>query len=200
MLIKSADFLGSAAAPEQFPQPKFPEYAFIGRSNVGKSSLINMLLKRKGLAKTSATPGKTRLINHFAINGSWYIADLPGYGYAKVSKDERHQWKQLIDTYILKRPNLLSVFCLIDIRHAALKNDLEFMTWLGENGIPFILTFTKCDKITPAEITTKVEAYQQTLGAKWEALPQCLVTSAVNASGRNDILDIIITTNKIFQK
>lgn len=176
-----------------------PEYAFIGRSNVGKSSLINMLCGRKSLAKTSSTPGKTQLINHFLINDQWYLVDLPGYGYAKVAKSLNKTWQKFITDYLIKRENLMNVFVLIDARHPAQKIDLEFMQWLGEKGIPFSMIFTKLDKLTTTEKSKFFPAYQKQMLELWEEMPPYFISSAITADGREEILDYIQEVNKYFK-
>ena len=163
MLIKSANFVKSSSKWQECPEPNIAEYAFIGRSNVGKSSLINAMMNKKDLAKTSQTPGKTQLINHFLVNEEWYLTDLPGYGYAKVSKSQRKDFEKLITNYILNRKNLVNLFILVDIRHTPQKIDLEFMEWCAESGIPFSIIFTKADKLKPNAVTQNVETYQQNL-------------------------------------
>ncbi len=173
-----------------------PEYAFIGRSNVGKSSLINMLTNSKSLAKISSKPGKTRLINHFLINESWYLVDLPGYGYAKVPIPEKKKWEKFIRRYILNRENLYCLFVLIDIRHEPQMADLEFMEWLGINQMPFSIIFTKADKLKPEEVEGKVEDYSAIMLEKWEEMPTHFVTSVVTKSGKSEILDFIEKVNK----
>ena len=173
-----------------------PEYAFIGRSNVGKSSLINMLTGRKGLAKTSSMPGKTLLINHFLINGSWYIVDLPGYGYAKRGKDMRDKLRRMIEGYVGQREQMTNLFVLIDSRHAPQKIDLEFMQWLGENGVPFSIVFTKMDKIGKVVGMKNVEAYKKILQQSWEELPPVFLTSSEDRRGREELLDYIDSVNK----
>lgn len=193
MEIKEAEFVVSQTDYKNCPAPAFPEFGFIGRSNVGKSSLINMLTNRKGLAKTSSTPGKTQLINHFIINESWYLVDLPGYGYAKVSKTSKSTWDKMIRDYLKFRPNLMYVFVLIDVRHEAQKNDLEFIQWLGENGIPFVLIFTKADKLSAEQVNQSVEKYRKTLSETWEELMPMFVSSAEKKRGRDEILEFIET-------
>lgn len=179
------------------PQTDVPEYAFIGRSNVGKSSLINMLGKSKSLAKTSQKPGKTLLINHFKVdNGEWYIVDLPGYGYAARGKETREKFSRIIKGYILNRPQLTSLFVLIDIRHEPQKIDVEFLDWLGENGVPFSIVFTKADKLGPVAAQRNVEAYKKTLLKNWEELPPVFVTSSEKGQGRQELLDYIFSINK----
>lgn len=196
MNIFSAEFEKSSKYLEDCPQGNKPEYAFIGRSNVGKSSLINMLVNRKGLAKTSSTPGKTQLINHFIINDSWYLTDLPGYGYAKASKTERAAFSKMIEKYILGRPNLVNLFVLIDSRHLPMKIDLEFINWLGENNIPFNLVFTKIDKISQREFSYNFKKYSQELRQTWEELPEMFKTSSEKKIGKEEILSFIEDTNK----
>ena len=200
MEIKSAKYEISNAKVEQCPDTKVPEYAFIGRSNVGKSSLINMLTKRKGLAKTSQKPGKTLLINHFCINdGDFYIVDLPGYGYASRGKEQREDFKRIIEEYILHRQQMTLLFVLIDIRHEPQKIDLAFLNWLGENGVPFAIVFTNADKLGPNAGKAKVEAYKQELLKTWETLPPVFITSSEKSSGREELLDYIEDTNKLMR-
>ena len=191
MDIKKAEFTISSAKLSQCPKDDKAELAFIGRSNVGKSSLINMLTEHKGLAKTSATPGKTLLINHFKINDSWYIVDLPGYGFAKRSKKVQDELTKMITSYILYREQLLNVFLLIDIRHDPQKIDIEFMEWLGENGVPFSIVFTKADKLTAGKAKANVNKYLNSLLSTWEELPPHFVTSAEKRIGRDVLLDYI---------
>ena len=191
MEIKSATFTISSAKISQCPQDTKAEFAFIGRSNVGKSSLINMLTNHKGLAKTSATPGKTLLINHFLINNEWYIVDLPGYGFAKRSKSVQRSIEEMISSYILHREQLVNVFLLIDVRHNPQKIDTEFMTWLGENGIPFSIVFTKADKLSAAQLRQNVDNYMKSLLETWEELPPYFVTSSEKKQGREPLLDYI---------
>ena len=191
MEIKAATFTISSAKISQCPQDTKVEFAFIGRSNVGKSSLINMLTNHKGLAKTSATPGKTLLINHFLINNEWYIVDLPGYGFAKRSKSVQRSIEEMISSYILRREQLVNVFLLIDVRHNPQKIDTEFMTWLGENGIPFSIVFTKADKLSAAQLRQNVDNYMKSLLETWEELPPYFVTSSEKKQGREPLLDYI---------
>ena len=191
MEIKSATFTISSAKISQCPQDTKAEFAFIGRSNVGKSSLINMLTNHKGLAKTSATPGKTLLINHFLINNEWYIVDLPGYGFAKRSKGVQRSIEEMISSYILRREQLVNVFLLIDVRHNPQKIDTEFMTWLGENGIPFSIVFTKADKLSAAQLRQNVDNYMKSLLETWEELPPYFVTSSEKKQGREPLLNYI---------
>lgn len=196
MDIKKAEFVVSAPMVSMCPQDTKPEYAFIGRSNVGKSSLINMLTNHKGLAKTSATPGKTLLINHFIINNEWYLVDLPGYGYAQRSKKEIQRLDQMIRGYILQRHQLVNVFVLADVRLQPQKIDLEFYQWLGESSIPFSIVFTKADKLSASKVKTNIEAYKKVLLETWEDLPPLFVTSAQNKQGRDELLDYIESINR----
>ena len=191
MEIKTAEFAISSPMVSMCPQDTKSEYAFIGRSNVGKSSLINMLTNNKKLAKTSATPGKTLLINHFIINKEWYLVDLPGYGFAKRSKKEQQKLEQMISGYILQREQLVNVFVLIDIRLEPQKIDLEFMEWLGQSQIPFSIIFTKADKLSTTKGKTNVEAYKKRLLEDWEELPPIFITSAENRQGKEDVLNYI---------
>ena len=200
MLIKSANFVKSSSKWQECPEPNIAEYAFIGRSNVGKSSLINAMMNKKDLAKTSQTPGKTQLINHFLVNEEWYLTDLPGYGYAKVSKSQRKDFEKLITNYILNRKNLVNIFILVDIRHTPQKIDLEFMEWCAESGIPFSIIFTKADKLKPNAITQNVETYQQKLLETWEELPELYITSAERKEGGENILNFIEHTNEYLRK
>lgn len=177
------------------PEPNKPEYAFIGRSNVGKSSLINMLVDHKKLAKVSSKPGKTKLINHFLINSEWYLADLPGYGYAKVSKGDKKQFFEIINEYILERENLVNLFVLIDSRHPPQKIDIEFMEWLGENGIPFSMVFTKIDKLTSNNLNKNIKFYNKKMLEYWEELPVSFTSSAVKGTGREQLLGYIESIN-----
>ena len=196
MQIKSAEFVVSSARIDQCPNSNLPEYAFIGRSNVGKSSLINMLTGKGKLAKTSATPGKTILINHFVINGEWYLVDLPGYGYAKRSKKDTEKFEHMITTYILDREQMTNLFLLIDVRHEPQQIDLEFMEWLGENGVPFSIVFTKADKVSKAKLNGNVMHYLTELKKQWEELPPYFVTSSETKAGREEILNYIEEINK----
>ena len=195
MEIKSAEFIISNTDISKCPQHDLPEYAFIGRSNVGKSSLINMLTGRKGLAMTSATPGKTLLINHFLINKEWYLVDLPGYGYAQRGQAQREKLTRIINNYILERPQLTSLFVLIDSRLEPQKIDLEFITWLGENAVPFGIIFTKADKLGRGRLTENVNKVLDTLKEQWEELPPHFITSSLDRSGRDEVLDYISTIN-----
>lgn len=191
MIIKSAEFVISNTQVSKCPQGNLPEFAFIGRSNVGKSSLINMLCNKKKLAMTSQKPGKTLLINHFLINQQWHLVDLPGYGYAKTSKTQREKLQKIIESYILKREQLYNLFVLVDSRLEAQKIDLEFMEWLGENGIPFSIIFTKIDKQSNAETQRKINRYKKKLQEVWEELPPILTSSSEKAIGREEILSYI---------
>ena len=196
MEIKQAEFSLSAPVVTMCPKDTKPEYAFIGRSNVGKSSLINMLTNNKKLAKTSSTPGKTLLINHFIINREWYLVDLPGYGYAKRSKKEIQKLDQMIRGYILQREQLVNVFVLVDVRLEPQKIDLEFIEWLGLSSIPFAIVFTKADKLTPNKARQAVEAYKKTLLETWEELPPIFLTSAEKREGRDEVLQYIDDINR----
>ncbi|MBC3845204.1 YihA family ribosome biogenesis GTP-binding protein [Winogradskyella echinorum] len=196
MKIKSAEFVVSNSEVAKCPKNNLPEYAFIGRSNVGKSSLINMLTDRKSLAKTSGRPGKTQLINHFIINDSWYLVDLPGYGYARVSKTSKKKFQKFITNYFEKRQQLISAFVLVDIRHKPQPIDLEFMQYLGESGIPFGIIFTKADKLKPMAIDRHVNEYCEELLKTWEEIPQYFVTSSSKHIGKEDVLDFIGNINE----
>lgn len=196
MKIISAKYLGSCPKHDMCPNTGLPEYAFIGRSNVGKSSLINALTERKNLALTSSTPGKTMCINHFIINDSWYIVDLPGYGYAQRGKKAMDKLKNMIEGYVLHREQLTCLFVLIDIRHDPQAKDLDFINFLGENGVPFALVFTKADKLTHSKINPTVEKYLATLREQWEELPPYFVTSSANKLGRDELLSYIDDINK----
>ncbi|WGQ08539.1 ribosome biogenesis GTP-binding protein YihA/YsxC [Pedobacter gandavensis] len=198
MIIKSATFICSNTKVSALPVANMPEYAFIGRSNVGKSSLINMLVNQHGLAKTSQKPGKTQLINHFLINEKWYIVDLPGYGYAKVSKNSRESWEKFIRYYITRRESLQCVFVLIDSRLEPQKIDLEFCCWMGEIQIPFVLAFTKADKQSATKTDKNIAAFKKALGGWFEEIPPCFVTSAEKQQGREEILEFIEQTNLDF--
>lgn len=191
MVIKSAEFVISNSQVSKCPTTGLPEYAFIGRSNVGKSSLINMLTGRKGLAMTSQKPGKTQLINHFIINDAWYLVDLPGYGYARLSKDGREKLKKMIEDYVLERKELICLFVLVDARHDPQKIDLEFIKWLGEEGVPFALVFTKADKLTKGKLAANIEGYKARLRQQWEELPPLFITSSEERLGREELLDYI---------
>ncbi|MBR1449093.1 MAG: YihA family ribosome biogenesis GTP-binding protein [Prevotella sp.] len=196
MEIKTAEFTLSAPNVGMCPQDTKPEYAFIGRSNVGKSSLINMLCRNKRLAKTSSTPGKTLLINHFIINREWYLVDLPGYGFAKRSKSEVAKLDQMIRGYILGREQLVNVFVLIDVRLEPQKIDLEFMEWLGVSSVPFSIVFTKADKLSALKVRQNVEAYTRAMMETWEEMPPYFVTSSEKGDGRDEVLDYIAQINQ----
>ena len=195
MEIRSAEFIISNTRIDRCPQDSLPEYAFIGRSNVGKSSLINMLTRKPKLAMTSATPGKTMLINHFLINKTWYLVDLPGYGYAQRGKKAKDKLTQIIESYILGREQMTNLFLLIDIRHEPLAIDLEFIEWLGENGVPFSIVFTKADKLGIQRQRENVERYLARLSEQWEELPPHFVTSSEKGLGRAELLDYIQSIN-----
>lgn len=196
MIIKSAEFVISNTDVKKCPASTLPEYAFIGRSNVGKSSLINMLTQRKGLAMTSQKPGKTQLINHFLINNEWHLVDLPGYGFARVGQSNRERLKSIIENYILEREQLTNLFILLDCRHEPQKIDLEFIEWAGENGVPFALVFTKADKLSKGKLASNIEAYKQTLLESWEELPPIFITSSEAKEGRDELLNYIEDINK----
>jgi len=191
MIIHSATFIKSSPTIKECPSPKKPEFGFIGRSNVGKSSLINMLTGWSKLAKTSVQPGKTRTINHFLVNDSWYLVDLPGYGYAKVPIKLREKWVRATEEYILKRENLVSLFVLLDTRHKPQRSDLEFMEFLGLNQIPFTRVFTKSDKLTMSALENSVNQYNSEMLKNWESLPVSFISSAVKGNGRDEILNYI---------
>ncbi|WP_242133541.1 ribosome biogenesis GTP-binding protein YihA/YsxC [Aestuariivivens marinum] len=195
MHIKSAEFVMSNSNVAKCPKSMLPEYAFIGRSNVGKSSLINMLTGRKSLAKTSGRPGKTQLINHFLINKNWHLVDLPGYGYARVSKSAKKTFQKFITQYFALREQLVTAFVLVDIRHKPQPIDLEFMQWLGENGIPFSIIFTKADKLKSNAITRHVEDYKAVLLETWETIPNYFITSSSKSMGKEDVLNYIDELN-----
>ncbi|MBZ9779024.1 ribosome biogenesis GTP-binding protein YihA/YsxC [Psychroflexus sp. CAK8W] len=196
MKIKTSEFVMSNSDVTKCPSTQLPEYAFIGRSNVGKSSLINMLTGRKALAKVSGKPGKTRLINHFLINENWHLVDLPGYGYAKVSKKEKKTFQKYITAYFEKRQQLVNTFILIDSRHSPQPIDLEFLEWMGMNTIPFSIVFTKADKLKPNALERNVEDYKSKLLETWEELPPYFVTSSANQTGRDEILNYIQSINE----
>lgn len=198
-MINEARFIISNTDIKKCPKPNMPEYAFIGRSNVGKSSLINMICNNKKLAKTSGKPGKTQLINHFEINGSWYLVDLPGYGYAKVSKTSRQKWQKFIEIYLTKRENLMNVFVLVDSRHEPQKIDMEFMEWLGVNGIPFSIVFTKADKLTSNALAKIQKGYKKEMLKKWESMPPTFITSATSSLGKEKLVKYIEDINPHFR-
>ena len=200
MEIKSSEYSISSPTVSLCPKDTKPEYAFIGRSNVGKSSLINMLCNHKGLAKTSATPGKTIMINHFIINKEWYLVDLPGYGYAKRSKTQRDKLEQMIAQYILQREQLANVFVLIDIRHDPQTIDREFIDWLGQSQIPFCIVFTKADKLAKAKVEPAAKAWMEKLLDTWEELPPYFITSSSSRQGREEVLNYIEEINRSFQE
>jgi len=195
MIIREAKFITSSQTVAQCPKGDLPEYAFIGRSNVGKSSLINMLVERKNLAKTSSTPGKTRLINHFLIDDSWYLCDLPGYGYAKVSKKQREAFAKMIEQYAIHRTNLVCFFVLIDSRIPPQELDLDFIDWLGDSQLPFVLLYTKCDKVSQKERFQTIEQMKEHLSESWDELPMIIETSAVKGTGRDKVMGFIKATN-----
>lgn len=197
--LKEASFVKSSAQPSECPKPDRPEYAFIGRSNVGKSSLLNMLVGRNSLAKTSSTPGKTQLINHFDVDDTWYLVDLPGFGYAKVSKSDRVKWMKVTKQYLNSRTNLMCVMMLVDSRIPAQKVDLEFMAWMGEVGLPFVLVFTKVDKLNKAERASFLPAYEAVMLKQWHKMPPVFVTSGNTGEGREEVLRFIASTNGLYQ-
>ena len=199
MKVKNAKFVCSSPRADMCPNTTEPEYAFIGRSNVGKSSLINMITNHSKLAMTSSTPGKTMLINHFLINNEWYIVDLPGYGYAQRGKKEIQKLANIINYYVLERQQLTCLFLLIDIRHEPQKKDIEFIDFLGENQVPFAIVFTKADKLKKQQVKPAVSKYMEFLKQYWEELPLYFITSATTAQGRDDILDYIDSVNKSLQ-
>lgn len=196
MDIVKAEFITSNTSVGKCPKSDKHEYAFIGRSNVGKSSLINMLTNNKNLAKTAVKPGKTQLINHFLVNGSWYMVDLPGYGYARTSQSSRIQFEKMIRDYILKRENLICLFVLIDSRHEPQKIDLEFMEWLGENGVPFVMVFTKADKLSLDERINCIDNYHKKMLETWESTPVAFITSAEKRLGRDELIGYIDELNR----
>lgn len=200
MQIKSAEFVMSNSDVAKCPKSHLPEYAFIGRSNVGKSSLINMLMQRKNLAKTSGRPGKTQLINHFLINKNWHLVDLPGYGYAKVSKKSKKTFQKFITEYFLKREQLVMGFVLVDCRHQPQPIDLEFMEWLGEQQFPFAIIFTKADKLKPKALERNIKEYQEKMLETWIEMPQYFVTSSSNAIGREEVLHYIDQINQTLDR
>lgn len=196
MVIKSAKFVISNTDVKKCPTGGLPEYAFIGRSNVGKSSLINMLTGYKGLAMTSQKPGKTQLINHFLINDEWHLVDLPGYGYARLGQSAREKLRTMIESYILRREQLLSLFVLVDCRHEPQRIDLEFIQWVGEHGVPFAIIFTKADKLSKGRLSANVDAYRKKLLETWEELPPIFVTSSDTKLGRDEVLGYINEINQ----
>ena len=198
MEIHQANYIQSAQKLGDLPKPVLPEYAFTGRSNVGKSSLINMICQRNKLAITSSKPGRTQAINHFLIDENWYLVDLPGYGFAKVSKKSREAWQKMIRRYLRERENLVSVFALVDIRVKPMDSDLEFIRLLGEQGLPFQIVFTKADQLKQRAVQAQLEAYREKLSEDWEEMPGMIVTSAKKKSGRDEILRYIEEGNKVF--
>ena len=200
MRIKSAEFLVSNSDVGKCPKDHFPEFAFIGRSNVGKSSLINMLMQRKNLAKTSGRPGKTQLINHFIINKNWYLVDLPGYGYARVSKSSKKVFQKFITQYFAERTQLVLAFVLVDCRHEPQPIDMEFMTWMGGNGIPFSIIFTKADKLKPNALKRHIEAYSEKMLETWEEMPSYFITSSSKDTGRKELLEYIGSINEAMKQ
>ncbi|NCD68479.1 ribosome biogenesis GTP-binding protein YihA/YsxC [Mucilaginibacter agri] len=199
MIVKSAEFICSNTQVSKLPPPEKPEYAFIGRSNVGKSSLINMLTAKKGLAKTSQTPGKTQLINHFLINDEWFLVDLPGYGYARISKSKKEDWNKFIRFYLDKRESLQCVMVLIDSRLEPQKIDLEFCNWLGEHGLPFVIIFTKADKQSSIKTDQNVAAFKRKLTETFDSMPDYFITSSENKLGREEVLGFIDSVNARFK-
>jgi GTP-binding protein len=197
-VIRSAEFVKSSSALGQCPAPNLPEFAFIGRSNVGKSSLINMITSRKSLAKTSSTPGKTQVINHFIINNSWYLVDLPGYGFAKISRSQREAWEKMTMDYLTGRTSLISTFVLIDSRIEPQRSDMEFMERLAHAGLPFAMVFTKADKLTKNELASSMAAYKRTMLRSWESMPQHIITSAETGLGREELLEYISSNSVHF--
>jgi GTP-binding protein len=195
MLIKSAEFVMSNSDVAKCPKDRLPEYAFIGRSNVGKSSLINMLMQRKNLAKTSGRPGKTQLINHFLINKNWYLVDLPGYGYARVSKSSKKVFQKFITEYFEKREQMILAFVLVDCRLEPQPIDLEFMQWMGESQVPFSIIFTKADKLKPNALIRNIESYKQKMLEVWEEMPQYFITSSSSSDGRDELLGFLGNLN-----
>jgi GTP-binding protein len=196
MRIASAEFVASSTQWQKCPLPGNPEFAFIGRSNVGKSSLINLLVERKNLAKTSSTPGKTQTINHFVINGQWNLVDLPGYGYAAVSRSARFKWGKMIEQYLLCRENLFCTFVLLDARLPPQKIDFEFITWMGEQHLPMAIVLTKSDKLKPHELVKSKKSIEQKLKEQWEELPPLFITSAEKRIGRSEVLEFISSALK----
>ena len=198
MIIKTAEFLTSNTDYKKCPEEDFPEYAFIGRSNVGKSSLINMLTNHAKLAKISSTPGKTQLINHFLINGDWYLVDLPGYGYAKISKKIKETFENMIRSYLRNREQLSCLFMLVDSRLKPQKSDMEFMEFLGKEGVPFVIVFTKADKLSSSEMIKNQKAFRNEMLKQWEFMPRLFISSATSGLGKEEILGFIEETSKVF--
>lgn len=199
MTITHIQFIKSSPDVASCPELPIPEYAFVGRSNVGKSSLINFLSDRKNIAKTSSTPGKTQLINHYLTNNNWYLVDLPGYGYAKTSKKKRQEFKKIITEYLLHRKNLACLFLLIDSRHDPFPADLEFIRWLGTHHVPFVICFTKSDKLSKIQLDNRIEHYKKVLLEEWEELPQLFITSSTKKLGKEEILKFIEHTNTLLK-
>lgn len=199
MLVRSAEYISSNVLAEKCPKPDKPEYAFIGRSNVGKSSLINMLCGYNKLAHVSARPGKTQVINHFLINKQWYLVDLPGYGFAKVSKEQREKFDRMIRGFLQRRPNLMCIFLLVDSRHEPQENDLAFMEWMAESQLPFALIFTKCDKLSSNGLLSAIAKYKKAMLETWEEFPMHFLTSSETSRGREEVLQFIEETNGLFQ-
>jgi GTP-binding protein len=199
MIIRKAVYVKGSISHNECPSPDRPEYAFIGRSNVGKSSLINMLTGQKRLARISSSPGKTQTIQHYLINDEWYMVDLPGFGYARVSRTLRERWQKMIATYLIRRANLMNTFVLIDSRIEPQAIDLDLVNWLGENQIPFVILFTKTDKTSQANVTLQINDFKKALKATWEVLPPSLDTSALTGQGKDEILRLIEETNRIFR-
>lgn len=197
-MIKESTYIGSYVREEKCPPPQFPEYAFIGRSNVGKSSLINMVTNKKDLAKVSGTPGKTQTINYFLMDKAWYLVDLPGLGYARISKDKREDWRKMIYYFLRTRPTLQYVFVLLDAMIPPQKSDMAFMNWLGENNIPFVVAYTKTDRVGIIKLPENIKAIQDEILKTWDTLPREFITSAEKHIGRDEILDFILENNKIF--
>ncbi len=198
MQIHSAEFVKSSAHVKDCPGASYPEYAFLGRSNVGKSSLINMLTNRNKLAKTSSSPGKTQLINHFIINDAWYLTDLPGYGFAKVPVPVKKKWEKMIKNYLVKRENLMCSFILLDSRHGPMKNDMDFLEWMGQNALPLCLVFTKADKLSRARLQQNLIDYKKRLAEQWDPLPPLITSSTGTKQGKEEILKLIATSNKTY--
>jgi len=196
MQIRKAEFVKSSSKYQECPEDNLPEHALIGRSNVGKSSLLNCLTSRKNLAKTSQKPGKTRLINHFLINEEWYLVDLPGYGWAQASKEDRKQWKNMIDNYLTSRSNLQCVLLLIDIRHAAQKNDLQFIENMADKEVPFVIIFTKADKISKNQAAQNIAKYRKVLLKDWESMPTYFITSSMDSRGIDELLNYLVEINQ----
>ncbi len=198
MIIRSAEFIKSSAHVKDCPGASLPEYAFLGRSNVGKSSLINMITGRNKLAKTSSSPGKTQLINHFVINDAWYLTDLPGYGFAKVPVAVKKKWEKMIKNYLVRRENLMCSFILLDSRHGPMKNDMDFLEWMGQNALPLCLIFTKADKLSRSGLQQNMNVYKKILAEQWDPLPPLIISSTSSRQGKEEILKFIATSNKAY--